>query len=128
MLIFNFFERVDLTISNRLRKFSVYFTVSKKRKTFFYKTLFLETRTGRCGEWANCFTMCCRASGLEARMALDWTDHVWTEVYSESQKRWLHCDACENSCDKPLTYEVGWGKKLTYVVAFAKDEVKPISH
>ena len=54
---------------------------------------------------------------------LDWTDHVWTEVYSEGKQRWLHCDSCENSCDKPLTYEAGWGKELSYVIAFSKDKV-----
>ena len=86
----------------------------------------LETRRGRCGEWANCFALCSRAMGLETRYILDFTDHVWIEYYSVSQKRWVHADPCENTCDTPLVYEVGWGKKLTYIFAFSYDDIQDV--
>ena len=82
----------------------------------------LETRCGRCGEWANCFALLARSLGYDTRYVLDWSDHVWCEVYAESHKRWLHVDPCENAVDKPLIYERGWAKKLTYVIAFSRHE------
>eukprot|EP00808_Paulinella_micropora_P015089 g21883.t1 len=82
----------------------------------------LQTRLGRCGEWANCFTLCCRAMRFEVRVVHDWTDHVWTEYYSVAQKRWVHLDSCENTRDRPLTYEGGWGKKLNYTIAVGAHE------
>lgn len=52
---------------------------------------------------------------------------VWAEIWSETQQRWIHCDPCENAFDGPLLYEAGWGKKLSYIVAFSRDECVDVS-
>lgn len=87
----------------------------------------LETRTGRCGEAANLFTCLCNALSYCCRYIHDPSDHVWTEVYSESEHRWLHCDACENLCDSPLVYEKGWKKNLNFCIGFSKDHIADVT-
>ena len=87
----------------------------------------LETRTGRCGEWSNAFTCICEALGHQSREVHDWTDHVWTEVYITEWKRWVHLDSCEPLFDVPLTYEKGWGKQLTYLIAMNRDSIVDVS-
>ncbi|GMR44497.1 hypothetical protein PMAYCL1PPCAC_14692, partial [Pristionchus mayeri] len=85
----------------------------------------IETRGGRCGEWANCFALIAHSLGFRTRFIYDVTDHVWVELFVEG--RWVHFDPCEATFDKPLLYEVGWKKQLSYVLAFGRDHAADVT-
>ena len=69
----------------------------------------------------------CRSLGFDVRHVNDCEDHVWVEVWSERESRWVHADPCEGAYDKPLLYEAGWGKKLSFVVASSRDETADVT-
>ena len=87
----------------------------------------LSWRKGRCGEWSNAFALLCTALGFDTRHVHDWTDHVWVEVWSPAQVKWLHVDPCENAVDAPLTYESGWGKKLNWIIAISPRHIVDVT-
>ncbi|CAD5116155.1 DgyrCDS5077 [Dimorphilus gyrociliatus] len=87
----------------------------------------LESRRGRCGEWANCFYLFLRTLGFEARFITDNQDHVWCEFFSIAQDRYIHVDPCENAFDLPLTYEKGWDKEQMYVFGFSHDDLQDVT-
>ena len=87
----------------------------------------LETRTGRCGEYANTFGCILNACGFKVRFVDNFEDHVWNEFYSESEKRWIHVDSCENAFDTPLLYEQGWGRVMTFILAHSTEEIVDVT-
>ena len=82
-----------------------------------------ETKTGRCGEWANIFGSILHYFKFSVRFIDNFEDHVWNEFWSESQKRWIHVDSCENAFDTPLIYEQGWKRNLIYVLGYSSSGV-----
>uniref|UniRef100_A0A6P4FMM2 Peptide-N(4)-(N-acetyl-beta-glucosaminyl)asparagine amidase n=1 Tax=Drosophila rhopaloa TaxID=1041015 RepID=A0A6P4FMM2_DRORH len=106
-------------------------TVCCGLETKFYRyndiSQLLVSRKGRCGEYANCFTFLCRCLDYDARIVHSHFDHVWTEVYSESQTRWLHVDPSDNVVDSPLMYQHGWKRDIDYVLAYSRDDIQDVT-
>mgnify|MGYP004712089351 CR=1 FL=1 len=81
----------------------------------------LETRSGRCGEWVNCFILILQAilgPDQQIRYLWNYEDHVWCEYYSNALNRWVHLDPCEAVADEPLLYCNNWGKQMSWVFGF----------
>lgn len=87
----------------------------------------MRSRLGRCGEFANLFTLFLRAVGLKARYVWNAEDHVWNEYWSPALKHWVHLDSCECARDQHLLYDKGWGKKQSYILAFSIEGAQDVT-
>jgi len=86
-----------------------------------------ETKTGRCGEWANLFGAVLRALKYEVRFVDNFEDHVWNEYFSEDLNCWIHVDPCENAWNTPLLYEQGWGRVMTFILAHSITGIQDVT-
>ena len=82
---------------------------------------------GRCGEFSVLFTSLCLAHRYRARLILDMSDHVWTEVWDSTRRGWIHVDPSEKRIDDPLMYERDWKKNLREVYAFENGKVENVT-
>ena len=82
---------------------------------------------GRCGEFSILFTALCLAHNYRARLILDMSDHVWTEVWNKKQKRWVHVDPSEKRIDDPQMYERDWKKCLKEIYAFENGKLENVT-
>jgi hypothetical protein len=82
---------------------------------------------GRCGEFSILFTALCLAHNYPARIILDLSDHVWSEVWDDEQKRWVHVDPSEKRIDDPKMYERDWKKNLKEVYALENGNIENVT-
>jgi peptide-N4-(N-acetyl-beta-glucosaminyl)asparagine amidase len=66
-----------------------------------------------------------RALQFEVRQVYDSGNHVWLEIYSEKQQRWIHCDPTWKSFDDPLIYERN--HEMNYYIAMSLDEARDVT-
>ena len=82
---------------------------------------------GRCGEFSILFTTLCLTHNYRARLILDMSDHVWTEVWDNNKYRWIHVDPSEKKIDDPMMYERDWKKNLTRVYALENGNAENVT-
>lgn len=89
----------------------------------------MQVQRGRCSELSRVAYGMYLALGYDARMVIDFTDHVWAEVRLPRgpEGQWFHADPSEAVFDRPLMYEKGWGKKLTFVFGVTPRSVEDVS-
>lgn len=80
----------------------------------------IEYGLGRCGEFSIAYTAICLACDWKARIILDMTDHMWTEINLGSSL-WLHIDPTQQRINDPYMYERDWKKDLTEVWGIEAD-------
>jgi peptide-N4-(N-acetyl-beta-glucosaminyl)asparagine amidase len=55
------------------------------------------------------------------------SDHVWTEIWNEKERRWMHVDPSEKRIDDPKMYERDWKKNLKEIYAFENGSVENVT-
>ena len=83
---------------------------------------------GRCGEFSILYTALCLAHNYRARLILDLSDHVWTEIWDDKQQRWVHVDPSEKRIDDPKMYERDWKKNLKEVYALENGNTENVTN
>lgn len=84
----------------------------------------LQLQQGRCGEYSILMFRIFRALRHRVRWVVDWSDHVWIEVFL--QNRWIHLDPCEAAVDENYLYQ-SWGKSQVYILGFTESSITDIT-
>jgi len=87
----------------------------------------IEYGQGKCREFSVLFTALCLANGYRARLILDMSDHVWTEVWDNNLGNWIHVDPSEKRINDPEMYERDWKKNLKEVYAIEIGEIEDVT-
>lgn len=72
-------------------------------------TSIIEAQSGYLDDGLELLAVFLGALMYEVRFVVTDTHYKWLEVYSETQKRWIHCDPALGLFDSPLSYELTWG-------------------